>query len=463
MAFAARTEWDVRTTGDDSNGGGFNTISSGTDFSVQDAPQVTYTDLTIVGVDTDISSSANPFTGVHVGNILNVTGGSGFIVQRVQIVSVAAGVATCDKAVGTIASVGGAGKLGGGLATIGAANTLVVNGNIIHVKAGTYTHTATTTIARPIVLIGYNAAHYDYGTKPLITTATNSTVLMTITTATVAGSAMQTTFDNISFSNTAGTRARAINGANGEWNYSALKNCIFDGFTSIYDGGVSNRPENWYVENCEFNNCSATAWFIQSCNLWLYGSKIRTTGADAIRYQSNKVIISVVKSVIASTTGKAIATPNNAAAVIYLIDSAIFAASSDGVQVNQGGSFPSFLMMENSIIYDTGGFGVNYDAVQNGVKSLGRNNAFGDTTSGARNNVEAGVGEITLSADPFNNAASGDFTLNTTSGGGVLLRELGFPGVSAIGTGYADVGPLQHEDTGGGGSGILYVPNMEGT
>ena len=73
MALAATTQWDVRTTGDDTNGGAFNTASSGTDYSQQDAAQITYTDLVIGGTNTQLTSAANPFTAAHVGNLVNVT------------------------------------------------------------------------------------------------------------------------------------------------------------------------------------------------------------------------------------------------------------------------------------------------------------------------------------------------------------------------------------------------------
>ena len=47
MALSAGVVWEVRTTGDDTNGGGFDSTvtSPGTDYSQQTAAQITYTDL----------------------------------------------------------------------------------------------------------------------------------------------------------------------------------------------------------------------------------------------------------------------------------------------------------------------------------------------------------------------------------------------------------------------------------
>jgi hypothetical protein len=49
----------------------------------------------------------------------------------VQVVSVVAGVATCDKSLGTLSSTGGTGNLGGSMATMGAAAVAIVSGNTV--------------------------------------------------------------------------------------------------------------------------------------------------------------------------------------------------------------------------------------------------------------------------------------------------------------------------------------------
>ena len=60
------------------------------------------------------------------------------------------------------------------------------------------------------------------------------------------------------------------------------------------------------------------------------------------------------------------------------------------------------------------------------------------------------VGLITLGTSPFTNSAGGDFSLNTTSGGGASLRAAGYPSVFPAGltASYLDVGAAQHQDTG---------------
>lgn len=233
MAFSATTAWDLRTTGSDSNGGGFDPTLGGTDYSQQDSPQISYTDLAIdASNNLIIRSTLFPFTSAHVGNVINITAGAGFTVQRVQVVSVTSGAATCDKAVGSIGSASGTGVLGGGLQTIANANSLAVNSNFIYIKTGTYTlTTGIVTAAAPITFAGYNASHGDRGTAPLITTATSSIHLFT------AGANGALSLINLSLSNTASSPGDGLRTTMGAGSVQAwVDSCVFDGFYNTING-----------------------------------------------------------------------------------------------------------------------------------------------------------------------------------------------------------------------------------
>lgn len=73
-----------------------------------------------------------------------------------------------------------------------------------------------------------------------------------------------------------------------------------------------------------------------------------------------------------------------------------------------------------------------------------QNNAFYNNTA-TYNNLDASAGDVTCTSDPFNNSASGDFTLNNTAGGGKELRDAGLPqalpGLSATDA-YSPIGFL---------------------
>jgi len=171
MAFNAATQWEFQTTGSNTNGGGFFNATPGTsvDLALANTP-ATFTDLVIdAATNTKITSSIRPFTTADGGNIINITSGTGFTVQRVQILSVdGSAIATCDKAVGTAGSTGGNGKMGGALAVpTGALMDLAVAGNTVWAKQGTYTLTGNTSVSsagtatKPIWFCGYKAMRGD--------------------------------------------------------------------------------------------------------------------------------------------------------------------------------------------------------------------------------------------------------------------------------------------------------------
>lgn len=407
MAFAATVEWDVRTTGSNSNGGGFDPVSGtpGTDYSQQDAAQVAYTDLVIdATTNTKCTSAATPFTSAHVGNIINVTGGTGFTVQRVQIMSVAANVATCDKSLGTLGSTGGTGNLGGSLLTIGTAAGLVVNSNKIHIKAGTYTVTATITINNNIMLIGYNASHNDGGTKPLVTTATNSTNLFTYNSTVV--------WRNISMSNTASTRAAGVFcGSN--FNVAAIDRCVLDGFTYGYLGENGTASAGGLaMSRTEVKNCTTGgvfSWFqmmVDSCYIH------DNTGTGIKKNSTQNSSFTVIRTILANNT-VGIDTANNNGCFITS-GCTIANNTSHGIT---GSSLGVWL---NNIIYGNGGWGIN--GAPTGEVGF---NAYGSNTSGNVNGTNPSTGDVTLTANPFTNAGAGDYSLNTTAGGGAACRDAG--------------------------------------
>jgi hypothetical protein len=115
----------------------------------------------------------------------------------------------------------------------------------------------------------------------------------------------------------------------------------------------------------------------------------------------------------------------------HAIDSNIFYDNSgDGIEFNQAassGQFGGCSILRNLFI-SNGGYGrnlTNLTATAQQLWGLRADwNAYYSNTSGTHNGGSLGDNEVTLSADPFENAASDDFTLNDTAGGGAALRDL---------------------------------------
>lgn len=447
-AIAAGTAWDVRTTGSNSNGGGFNTASSGTDYS-QGSAQCAYTDLVIGATNTQLTSVGCPFTSAYVGNVINVTGGTGFTVGRYQVVSVSVGVATMDRAVGTAASTGGTGNLGGSLLTIATALTPAVDGNVVYIQNGTYTQTTALVSTTAISVVGYATTHSDNGTKPLITTATNSTDLWHVSTASEANYAMG--FQNLSFTNTAGTPALGITYANSPTRIVTGMNLTFSGFThAIYIPASSV-----WLSNVEIKSCTGDGYYSDNSSfgsLNCQGCYIHGNTGQGIGFAANGLSVNLTHSIVAANSTNGIGTTNNASIYVQALDSNIANNTSDGIHC---GTSACYIMLSSTIVYGNGGYGVNLGAGQpSGLLNAGQNNAFGSNASGnfATALSAPAIGQLALTANPFMSASN--FALNATSGGGPVAKQAGYPGTFPGGTtiGYVDVGAAQTQGTGSAGN-----------
>jgi hypothetical protein len=459
MAIAATMNWDVRTTGSDSNGGGFDPTSGtpGTDFSQQNAAQVAFTDLVIGATTTQLTSAAHPFTSAHVGNVINIASGTGFTTGWYQVMSVSGSTATMDRAVGTAASTGGTGNLGGSLLTIAAPNAAVSASNTVHIKAGTYTITASIAVPQSTMsYVGYQTTHNDGGTKPLITTATNSVTLFN----TGASNGGVQVLNNLSLSNTATTRSSGIWELSGHGTTQAwvIVNCIFDGFTNGIDSSNGTPDDVAYilVTGTEIKNCTGTG-LIGSSSATAF---MRTLGCyfhgNNQHIQSAPTPIWLEKTIFAASTG---GIGVNIIATQVTVDQCTFANNTNSGGTLTSGSGTIIFSVSNSIFYGNSGVALapssaNLNANLAGAKASCCN-AFGSNGTNYANWVGSS-GDVTLTANPFTNSGTGDYSLNATAGGGAACKGAGFPGIfpGATSTGHVDIGAVQSAGAGGstGGS-----------
>lgn len=449
-AFNATTNWDVRTTGSDTNGGGFQLSATGTDRSQSDAAYQAYTDIVIGATTTQGTSVLFPFGATTPGNIVNITGGAGCTVQRVQAVSQAAGVVTFDKSLGAAASTC-TGNLGGSLLTPNLAVSLAIASNIIHIKAGTYTLTSSAASTNGIntTIIGYQTTHQDFGTRPLITTATDSTTLIQV----FGNPGLLHTIANINFSNTAAVRSNGVS-ANRAGDTSGLfYRCAFDGFVNAVGrtGGGFFGP---FLELSEVEIKNGTGnGFYSRASIYVFDSYIHNNGGHGgymdLASSSTQNVVKLFRSIFSGNTGDGFAQGNgDVYRIIYAIHDSTFSGNGgDGFQSGAGGgglTAPFIIDLQNNIFYGNGGYGVN-NPVAPTLGGLNRTNAYGNNVPTAVLNMPAGIGDVALGADPFTNSAGGDYSLNSTATGGALLRATGFPGVfpGSTTTGYLDIGAVQ--------------------
>lgn len=456
--------FEVRTTGSNTNGGCFDSTvtSPGTDYSQQDAAQVAFTDLVIGATTTQLTSAANPFTSAYVGNCIYISGGTGFTVGWYEILSVSGSTATMDRSVGTAASTGGTGNLGGALADyyppfistssgLGGAATFWV-------KAGTYTRTAQQVLSGTggtshYLVVGYQTTRGDNGTHPLFTTSTNSVDLIHTNNLSLVFSVK-----NIDFSNTAASRYYLINrGGNDPFGYVIIENSTMTGFSTPI------QLQSVLLRNVTITGSTNVAIYSSSLSTTLIDCIIENGSNDAIYTDSTVDSVTAIRTIFYNNSGYAVNFSwSGFRGSLTLINSAIVSNTAGGVYIsgfNQVGAQINNVQLENNIFYGNGTYGISMPTGLGAWTYINNHNAYGANTTGARNGLPVGVGDVTLTANPFTNPASGDFSLNNTAGGGALLRGAGFPGqINGLSTttGYVDIGAFQHLDSGTGSGASNY-------
>jgi len=152
MSLAAGTQWNYRPSGNNNNGGGFVSGGSGTNYSLQDAAQLAFTDLEVKNGDYDrIYSTTHDasLTAAMVDNIIQITGdgGSGLFTAGYYHVTGngndGSNYLDIDRVCATGNASDGVANLGGALAVPidSFLDGVPVNGNTIHMMSGTYTLT----------------------------------------------------------------------------------------------------------------------------------------------------------------------------------------------------------------------------------------------------------------------------------------------------------------------------------
>lgn len=452
------TTWELRSLGSATNAGCYITGSTGTDYSQQTAAQFSASNLQLNTSTTVLSVAGHLFDATDQGNCIRIISGTGFTPGVYEIVSTSLGVATLDRAAGTMGSTGGVWKEGGALPDPVAVGLLVTHGNTVFCKAdGTYVVTAPIAFAvdnngtNPLRIIGYTTTRGDLG-QCSWTTATNSVDLIT----SGSGTARDIGFYNLSLSNTAATRGKGFTTPSRQDFNILFDNCIFDGFSSAIVGnsGVTDTITPLVVSNTEIKNSAGLA-IDTSGQVYLTGDYIHDNagGGVLLRQNTGGAWESVfIATIISTNTGNGIETTDNTGQNgrgLALFGVAVYNNSGDGLRINSSSQALPFQTF-NSIYYKNGGFGINNTggAVTASPSAyIARSNAFGANTSGAVSGLlSTGIGPVTLSVDPF--ISPTNFALNTTTGGGASLKTAGFPGVlNAGGTGHLNIGPLQSGPT----------------
>lgn len=445
----------IATTADDTNGALFDpgVGTCGTDFSNQDGAQVTYVDAVLGTGGTSFTSVAHPITTNLKCNGVKFASSAGCTAGYYIITNAAAGVATLDRSAGTATSTCSA-KTGGSAATLGvilsaAMNTAMTGGTavapfVVNLKAGTYT--LTTQIAPSIATInqlivrGFGTNPGDYAGQPVVTTATNSTILFNL------GSSLTTqVYDNVKMTNTAGIRADCVRYNSNTNGLIIATNSVFDGCAIALNanngagtGAASISAYNTEIKNSTGEGISAWSAVYLGPGTWIHanGGNGASTNTGASIYVCNGAILS-------GNTGKGFIATSNATTVISN-NCDYVSNTSDGLNISfstTGNNNNIQAPLLNCNIFDSnGGWGVNNPSVTYNPAILGKNDAYRNNTSGTQTGFTAGQNQLGPSVSPF--VSSTDFGLNATATGGPVLKRACNVGTLGGFTVY-DVGAVQ--------------------
>lgn len=425
MAIAGTVEWEVRTTGDSTNGGGFNVNSAGTDYSQQDASQLSLTDCATASVgSTTLTSTTGGFTAAMVGNMINLSSGTNLTAGIYEITGYTNGnTITIDRAADDgVGGVGSAvGKIGGALDWPPMSQSS--QANHIWIKSGTYTLTSSTTNAlyAPMsytlrTIEGYETTRRDRGTKPVFNTGSITGVAVFFLNA-----------DNTSNMIT-NIEVDGVSGANSNTGFSLFRSrniadsCLAKNCSVGITGGQAF--------NCVVHDCSTYGFSVVNCSFCIayscgtgFRAFINNFG-NCLAYSCGTGFVSEYYD----TFSKCIA--DNCSAYGFYIYSAYVPLS-------------QIVLTNNAVGIHFGNFAVVAPSI------YCYSNTTDATFSGSaawQSNRQARIDTTSITTSPYVDQANDDYTLNDDATGGQVVRDL-------FANNAKDIENIFYPDpTGGGGA-----------
>ncbi len=390
------------STGDDSAASG---IGPGTPVSGTGA-STTASSAVVTGITT---------TGVNPGDLLWIGSSSGR--QFSIIASVDSGTqVTCDNTFSNTES-GRNWAIGGKRATFNNSTSRFLFGTTNAISGGLILETETDQ--------SLSSSGIDVGVTNLIIrglAGSKRVINQSANTYSFRTAAGNWSLENLKFTNTNGTKtaAAALSNTFGGSIPTAI-DCIFGDATNqlltAFNPGTGGTPGVKFLD-CIITACTSHGvsigtggqMILRRCRVHGNGGGgiIQTSGSSGPTWD-------LYENLIYGNAGDGIAA-RVAGTTAHILRNHIYNNNGDGISCdsNAEGAF----IARNVIGNNYGGWGISiFAAVSNQLwKNAFYSNSSGEITG------STGVGSITLSATPWVDAASGDFNINNTAGGGALLR-----------------------------------------
>jgi hypothetical protein len=447
MALSANTVFEVHTGGNDTNGGGFVTGATGTDYSLIDTKRPNGgTDgssvIAVANGTTTISCADANFAASIIGNIVYFAGGTGSIAAQWRQVLTRPSSTTITIDAAIAASVGMTMNVGGALLSPSVASALMtVGGMLCYVLniggdgASVYSITTATinTVGGTIGATGVVTFQGYTTNRVLGNTDARPTLQLNVSTATLFSTAgLGYTVWGFVCDGNGQTTAKANSGM------ISFINCLCKNFNTASTG---NALWLW----CAFTTNSAQV----PVGIMHFCESYNNTSTQFIM----NTIQAITNCISANDTG---ATTD-----------AFYSDYQNGTFINCIAYNPGRdgFRITNTVVYalinchSEGATGKNYNAPSNSKSIINcstRNGTNTITLTGAT--VLLNLKTITAGV-VFTNAGAGDFTLNNIVNQGALLRAAGFPSTFPRGltANYRDIGAAQHQDSGGSNTFIFPI------
>jgi hypothetical protein len=233
----------------------------------------------------------------------------------------------------------------------------------------------------------------------------------------------KTIIKNIKFTNSNSTKSTSVVGFRQQHQVEThiFENCIFgDATNNLRYGWYTGQYARTVFKSCVFENCEIGVYGYWNPNGSFFVSDCvfrNNTGAYAFYSAGTNYGTSIHNSLF----------HNNAQQGAFVSEKGdvtgccFYGNGGDGLGFNASyGNYSSAIY--GNIFVSNSGYGID-----NSTKPIDTiyNNAFYNNTSGQING-STDIVTITLTADPFTDAANGDFNLNTSAGGGAVLRSTNY-------------------------------------
>lgn len=438
MATAKSAVWRIRIGGNALNGAGYDstTYPGGTDYSQQDSPILSLTDLACSN-NTTLTSATGGFTAAMVGNAMWIPAAGGATAGYYWISAYTdTNTVTLDRTPGTVSS--GSGKVGGAASGIADLYNKVVAGNTVYIKPSALNALTYPTTGLDYTLSsGYTATSGAYGSGLVKWIGDGG--MPTIGTQGFGLGGIGQRMENLYF--VALSNGSPSSGVISPDSSSVVNNCIINLNNNVRYGIVAGYTTT--IMNTEINGIGAVTGstappsysvngygiYINGDSVSILNSSIHHCASDGINDFSWYLAIVVMNCKIWKNAGNGInyLIGGSSNGIDLIIGCTIDANMKSGILMSAGGgALWSIIVFNNSITNHTQSsmFGIKILngtlAVNNSEKHfLDYNNLYNNTTNISSN---VSVDPNSISIDPgYSSASTGEFTPSNSA------MQVGFP------------------------------------